>query len=152
MIGVVPEETELHGALPDPEHGRFFRHDEQWGIARGDSVRIDFPPAMFEPWKWSQELVVQLRLEHCWDGFDVTGFELERRDGRVETALPAVATLHRDGSGVGAYAELFTGVPGRDVKRVSLTCRIPAPALSAKSQRAIQKARENLAPALAGGR
>ncbi len=146
-------EQRVLGAVAIPiEHGRFFRHEERWGIARGDAVRIDFPDAMFEPWPWHDELVVQLRLENCYDGFEVTGFELERKDGRVETALPAVASLHRDGSGVGAYAELFTGVAGDDVRRVALTCRIPRQVLSAKSQRVIQKARENLAPALAGGR
>ena len=146
------EQRALSAVAIPIEHGRFFRHEERWGVARGDAVRIEFPAAMFEPWPWNDELVVQLRLENCYDGFEVTGFELERKDGRVETALPAVASLHRDGSGVAAYAELFTGVAGSDVKRVALTCKIPRHELNAKSRRVILKARENLAPALAGGR
>lgn len=133
------------------EQARFFRHQELWAVARGDAVRIDFPAAMFEPWPWREELVVQLRLEGLWDGFEVTGCEVTRRDGVCVERLPAVGMLHRDGSGVGAYAELCTGVPGDQVAGVTLTCRIPEPALSAKSQRAIRKARENLAPPLAEG-
>ena len=145
-------EQRVLGAVGIPvEHGRFFRHQDSWGVARGEAVRFDYPAAMFEPWEWRDELVVQLRLENVWDGFEVTRFELERRDGSLETRMPSVATMHRDGSGVGAYAELFTGVPGDEVKRVTLTCRIPAPELSAKSKRVIKKARDNLAPALADG-
>lgn len=135
----------------DVEQGRFFRHLEKWGMPRGAGCRVEFPPAMFEPWGWHDELVVQLRLDQLWDGFTVDLLEIERRDGRVERRVPQVGYLHRDGSGVNAYAELFTGVPGDEVARVTLTYSCAAPELSAKAQRAIAKARANLAPAAARG-
>lgn len=135
----------------DVEQGRFFRHEEKWGMPRGKECRVEFPPAMFEPWSWHEELVVQLRLDQLWDGFTVDALEIERRDGRVEQRVPAVGYLHRAGSGVNAYAELFTGVPGDEVARVTLTYSCAQPTLSAKAQRVIQKARANLAPSRAGG-
>ncbi|MBM4013405.1 MAG: hypothetical protein FJ293_00345 [Planctomycetes bacterium] len=147
-----PLERDVLGAVGVPvEHARFFRHQELWALPRGEDVRIEFPAAMFEPWPWREELVVQLRIENLWDGFAVTGCEVARRDGSRETRLPEVALLHRAGSGVGAYAELFTGIPGNQVASVALRCRIPQASLSTHSQRVIRKARENLAPALAEG-
>ncbi len=145
-------ERDMLGAAGVPvEHARFFRHQELWALARGDDVQVEFPSAMFEPWPWREELVVQLRLENVWDGFEVTGCEVVRRDGSRATRRPDVALLHREGSGVGAYAELFTGVPGDQVAGVRLSCQIPQPALSTHSQRVIRKARVNLAPVLGEG-
>ncbi len=144
-------ERKVLGAVGIPvEHGRFFRHEEKWGMPRGERCSVEFPAAMFEPWPWHDELVVQLRLDQLWDGFTIDAMAVERRDGRVEDRLPRIGYLHREGSGVNAYAELFTGVPGDEVARVTLTYSCAAPKLSAKAQRTIRKARANLAPAEGG--
>jgi hypothetical protein len=126
------------------EHGRFFRHLDRFDGERGAGRRAVFPPEMFEPWPWDEELVVQLRMENGWDGFTVDRMVLLRRDGRREVTTPRVGYLHRPGSGVGAYAEIFTGVSGRDVRQVALTYSSAEPRLSEAAQRTIEKARRNL--------
>jgi len=129
------------------EHGTYFRHLERFDGERGAGRRIVYPPEMFEPWPeaWDDELVVSLRMANVWDGFTVDAVEIVRRDGSVATPAPRVGYLHREGSGVAAYAEVFTGEPGRDVRQVTLICSSAAPTLSVAAQRVIEKARRNLA-------
>lgn len=135
----------------DVEQGRFFRHFERWPLERGVARTVEFPPELFEPWPWRDELVVQMRVENAWDGVHVAEVEVERRDGRIERRPARAGTLHRPGSGAGAWAEVFTGVPGDQVRRVALVYDCPGQELAEKSRRAIAKARANVAAAARSG-
>jgi hypothetical protein len=147
MVGFPRSDLErfgLRAAGIPVQHGRFVRHLERFDLVRGSGQRLEFPPEMFADWTFPGELVLHVRMENVYEGFTVDSMEVIRRDGRAESSAPKVAYLHRDGSGVGAYAEIFTGIQGGEVERVALQYSCDTPSLSERARRVIARARRNL--------
>ncbi len=128
------------------EHGRYTRSLDRYGLQRGEGRSIELPPALWRPWiGGAATLYLQLRVQHCYDGFEVDGFTFVKDSGEQErvAADGRVQYLHRAHSGAEFYAEIDTGLNAAEITAITVHYSCPEGGLSEDSVRIVDKAREN---------